>query len=52
VPQIIYYRPGGEGIATRLATDLGITDIAPIPVSAALQAAAPTAQLIVVVGNP
>jgi hypothetical protein len=52
VPQIVYYRPGGEGIGARLATDLGITDIAPIPASAALQAAAPTAQLIVVVGNP
>ena len=52
VPQIVYYRPGGEGIAARLATDLGITQIAPIPASAALQAAAPTAQLVVVVGNP
>jgi len=52
VPQIVYYRPGGQGIAARLAMDLGVTDVAPIPVSAALQAAAPTAQLIVVVGNP
>jgi hypothetical protein len=52
VPQIVYYRPGGEGIAARLATDLGITQTAPIPASAALQAAAPTAQLVVVVGNP
>jgi hypothetical protein len=51
VPQVVDYRPGGEGIAARLATDLGITDIAPIPASAALQAAAPTAQLVVVVGN-
>lgn len=52
VPQIVYYRVGGEAIATRLAADLGITDIAPIPSSAALQAAAPKAQLIVVIGNP
>jgi hypothetical protein len=51
VPQIIYYRTGDQGIAARLATDLGITDIAPIPSSAALQAAAPKAQLIVVVGS-
>jgi hypothetical protein len=52
VPQIIYYRNGDQGIAVRLGLDLGITDIAPAPASAALQAAAPTAQLIVVVGNP
>jgi hypothetical protein len=52
VPQIIYYRNGDQGIAARLGLDLGITDIAPAPASAALQAAAPTAQLIVVVGNP
>jgi hypothetical protein len=52
VPQIIYYRSGDQGIAARLGADLGITDIAPAPASAALQAAAPTAQLIVVVGNP
>lgn len=51
VPQIIYYRTGDQGSAARLATDLGITDIAPIPSSAALQAAAPKAQLIVVVGS-
>jgi hypothetical protein len=52
VPQIIYYRSGDQGIAARLGADLGISDIAPAPASAALQAAAATAQLIVVVGNP
>jgi pyruvate/2-oxoglutarate dehydrogenase complex dihydrolipoamide dehydrogenase (E3) component len=52
VPQIIYYRSGDQGIAARLGADLGIPAIAPTPASAALQAAAPTAQLIVVVGNP
>ena len=52
VPQIIYYRTGDQGIAARLGADLGITNIAPIPASTALQAAAPTVQLIVVVGNP
>lgn len=52
VPQIIYYRTGDQGIAARLGADLDITNIAPIPASPALQGAAPTVQLIVVVGNP
>lgn len=52
VPQIVYFRAGDQAIAERLGADLGITDIAPLPQSAALQAAAPKVQLIVVVGNP
>jgi len=52
VPQVIYYRTGDQGIAVRLGADLGITRIAPVPAAAVLQTAAPTAQLIVVVGNP
>jgi hypothetical protein len=51
VPQVIYYRAGDQGIAQRLGTDLGITDIAPMPSTGVVQAAAPNAELIVVVGH-
>ena len=48
---IIYYRPGEQAVAGRLGTDLGITVIAPIPVTGPVPSAAPSAQLIVVVGG-
>jgi hypothetical protein len=48
---VIYYRPGEQAVAGRLGTDLGITVIAPIPVTGPVPSAAPSAQLIVVVGG-
>jgi hypothetical protein len=51
LPEIIYYRIGGHGLAGRLAADLGISDTAPMPSSGVIQAAAPSAQLVVVIGT-
>ncbi len=50
-PQVIYYRVGEQGVANRLASDLGITDVAALPTTGPLVTAAPAAELIVVVGT-
>ena len=51
LPEIVYYRTGGTALADRLASDLGVTGTAPMPTSGVIQAAAPSAQLVVVVGT-
>jgi len=51
VPQVLYYRTGDQAIAQRLGSDIGITDITPMPSTGVVQAAAPNADLIVVVGH-
>ncbi len=51
LPEIVYFRTGGRALANRLASDLGVTGTAPMPSSGVIQAAAPTAQLVVVVGT-
>lgn len=50
LPMVVYYRVGDQALATRLAGDLGTTGTAPMPISAVVQAAAPSAQLIVIIG--
>jgi hypothetical protein len=50
-PQGIYYRVGELDVADRLASDLGITEVAALPTTGPLVTAAPAAQLIVVVGS-
>jgi hypothetical protein len=50
-PQVIYFRAGDEAIAQRLGADLGVSDIAPMPSTGVIQAAAPNAQLVVIVGR-
>jgi hypothetical protein len=51
LPEIVYYRTGDRGLADRLASDLGVTATAPMPSSVVIQAAAPSAQLVVVIGT-
>ena len=51
LPEIVYFRTGGRALASRLAADLGVTNTAPMPSSGVIQAAAPSAQLVVVIGT-
>jgi hypothetical protein len=50
-PSTVYYRPGAEQAAQRVASDLQVEQVAPLPASGGLAAAAPAdAQVILVIG--
>jgi hypothetical protein len=50
-PMVVYYRAGSRALGDRLATDLGVAAALPMPGSGVIQAAAPNAQLVVVIGT-
>jgi len=51
-PSVVYYRVGAEAAAARVAQDLDVVSVEPLPASGVLNAAAPAESVVILVLGP